>query len=153
MLAAVALAAVVGTGTAWAQGQAAPASAPAQPAEDPFKFDKTGAGVMIFTVKPEAVAEFDRIWSEVKKRTAASADENLKALGASLNIYKFAVGAPEGQTYVLTADPASKTLSYSLSPFLLFESKLFSREEGDAAINKIKDSIAQLNAIAVTKIQ
>lgn len=145
-LAAVALAAVMGTGTAWAQAAQAPA-------EDPFKFDKTGSGVMIFTIKPEAVPEFDRIWSEIKKRTAASTDENLKALGASLHIYKFAVGTPDGQTYVVTADPASKTLSYSLSPFLLFESKLFTREEGEAALNSIKDAIGQLNAIAVTKIE
>jgi hypothetical protein len=155
-LAAVALAAVLGTGTAWAQaaagGQAAPAAG-AAPAEDPFKFDKTGAGVMIFTIKPESVAEFDRMWGEIKKRTAASPDEGLKQLGASLNIYKFGVAAPDGTTYVVTADPASKTLSYSLSPFLLFESKLFTREEGEAILNKIKDSIAQLNAIAVTKIQ
>ena len=141
-LAAAALAAVVGTGTAWAQEQPA----------DPFKFS-ADAAVMVYTIKPESTADFEAMWATIKTKLAASEKPELKQLGESLRIYKVAAGATaDGQTYFFIADPASKTVSYSLSPFLLFTSGLFTREEADALFKKVNAAINGLNAIPLGKL-
>lgn len=128
--------------TAWAQA--------AQ--EDPFKFS-SDAAVMVYTIKAEKTADFEAMWTAIRAKLAASDKPELKSLGDSLRIYKVAAGAsPEGQTYFFIADPASKTTSYALSPFLLFTSGLFTRAEADALFAKVSDAIAGLNAIPLAKL-
>jgi hypothetical protein len=143
---------------AWAQAQGAPAggdaaAAPAAQA-DPFKFS-TDSGLMIYSIQPEKVADFEAMWSALRAKMAASDKPDLKALGDSLRIYKVATppGAGQGQTYFFIADPASKTLSYQLIPYLLYNSGLFTRAEADTYWNKLTaQAFMQLSAVGVNKL-
>jgi hypothetical protein len=126
-----------------AQDASAPAAqAPAAP--DPFKFT-TDAAVMSFYVKPDQTAAFEGIWSAIRGGLAASAKPELKALGDGLKVYKAAAPPTEnGVVYYVVADPVDKTLSYSPSPFLLFEAGLFD----DATARKYFEQLqAALNGI------
>jgi len=107
----------------------------------------------VYTIKADKVGDFEAMWAAIRTKLAASEKPELKGLAESLRIYKVASGATaDGQTYFFVADPASKTSSYGLSPFLLFTSGLFTRPEADAMFEKVKDAIAGLNAIPLTKI-
>jgi hypothetical protein len=126
-----------------AQDASAPAAqAPAAP--DPFKFT-TDAAVMSFYVKPDQTAAFEGIWSAIRGGLAASAKPELKALGDGLKVYKAAAPPTEnGVVYYVVADPVDKALSYSPSPFLLFEAGLFD----DATARKYFEQLqAALNGI------
>jgi hypothetical protein len=104
-------------------------------------------------VKPEGTADFESMFAAIKTKLAASDKPDLKALGDSLRIYKVeGAPTPDGQLYFFVADPASKTTSYGLSPFLLFNSGLFTRAEADELFKKVNTAIAGLNAIPLKKL-
>ena len=109
--------------------QAAPAAAPA----DPFKFT-SDSGYFQFVVKPDKAAQFEAVWDAIFAKLTASDKPELKEVAASLHMYKLDTPAgAAGVTYLFMADPASKTASYSISPFLLFESGMFPRCKADEA--------------------
>jgi hypothetical protein len=138
------------------QGQPAPAQQPEQPQPpqpSPFKFD-TDAGGIIWAIKAEGAADFESVWTVIKQRLIASEKPDLKALGDSLKIYKAAVPpGPDGVTYVFVADPASKTLSYEVSPFLLFQSGLFERAEADELFKKLQGAIVRINPLPLNIVK
>jgi hypothetical protein len=107
-------------------------AAPAAPA-DPFKFT-SDSGYFQFVVKPDKTAQFEAVWDAIFAKLGASDKPELKEVASSLHMYKLegAAGAT-GVTYLFMADPASKTSSYSISPFLLFESGMFPRGKADEA--------------------
>lgn len=140
---AVGLATVLGAVNMQAQAAQAPAApAPAEQAApaappDPFKFS-TDAGAFLWQVKAEKAAEFEASWKEIRSKLAATDKADLKELGASLKMYKISGDpGPQGVSYLFVADPASKTLSYSPSPFLLFQSGVFA----DADARRLFDSL------------
>jgi len=132
-----------------AQDAPAPAAAPAQEAaaDDPFKFT-TDAALMIFYVKPEQTAAFENVWGSIRGRLAASEKPDLKALGDSLKVYK-APGdpTPQGVTYFFVADPVSKSLTYSPSPFLLFEAGLFEDAEARTLFEQLNGALNGINPL------
>ena len=143
-----------------AGGQApAPGQAPAQPAAPPaapadqFKFT-TEAAAILWLVKPEATADFEAVWSAIRARLLGTDKPELKALGESLRFYKWDIpAAADGVTYLFVADPASKTTSYSPSPFLLFNSGLFADQvEARALFDKLAASLTSVNPIGLVKI-
>jgi hypothetical protein len=152
MIVGVGLAAVVSAAPALAQQPAAGggAQAPAEsqappPAEaDPFKFTSE-AGYFQFLVKGDKAADFESVWDVIYQRLNGSDKPELKELGTSLKMYRLnqAPGAaPGGQvTYLFLADPASKTHSYSVSPFILFQSGLFQDAEGRELFGKISEAL------------
>ena len=108
----------------------------------------------MYIVKPDKVADFESSWAAIRAKLSASEKPELKALGESIKVYKIAAGADaNGQTYFFVADPASKTVSYGLSPFLLFASGLFTRAEGDALFAKIQPTLVNIVALPVNKVQ
>lgn len=156
---AMGFAAVLGTAVMQAQqapaAPAAPAPAPAAapaPPEDVFKF-KTDAGGFLWQVKPEKAADFEAAWKEIRSKLATSDRADIKELASGLRMYKIAGDpSPQGISYLFVADPASKTLSYSPSPFILFESKLF--VDADArrifdALQASSNGISPLNLMVV----
>jgi hypothetical protein len=159
MVATVALVAVLGVGsTAWAQEAAgaepaAQEAAPAQPpAPDPFSFNSEAAAI-IWQIKGNMVADFEDVWAQVKAKLAMSEKPELQALGTSLRIYRAATPpTAQGQSYFFIADPVVPAVSYSLSPYLLFEAGLFTREEGEALFARINQAIDGLNAIPLVKV-
>lgn len=139
---AVGIAAVLSVASVAQAQQAAAPAAPAQAPADPFKFT-TDAGGWLWQVKADQTAAFEGAWKEIRTKLAASERADLKELGASLKMYKIAGDpGPQGVSYLFLADPASKTLSYSASPFLLFESKLFDDATGRKLFDTLNASTA-----------
>ena len=136
-----------------AAGQAPGAAA--APAADPFKFMSDSAAI-IWIIKPEKTADFEAAWSVIRQRLASAPAEKpeLKALGDSLKIYKADVApGADGVTYIFVADPASKTTSYGVSPFLLYDSGLFMRAEADELFNKLAATINRINPLPLKNIK
>lgn len=150
-------AAMVGIATA-AQAQQAPAPAPAAPADaaaqqDPFKFT-TEAGAILWTVKTDKVADFEAAWKEIRAKLASTDKADLKALGDSLKVFKIeGPASPNGVSYLFLADPASKTLSYSPSPYILFTSGLFADADGRKLFDTINGASAGINPLPLAKVQ
>jgi hypothetical protein len=141
-----------------AQGApAAPAAAqPAQPA-DGMKFD-SDAAMVIWSVKPENVADFEKVMGVIRARLTESDNPGAKALIASMKSYKAAVAAPAGQpaTYITRIDPASKTLTYN-PVSILFEMKkadgtttIFTRAEADELYKLLGGAIVSVNPLPLT---
>lgn len=134
------------------QGQEQGAQA-AAPQADPFKFPH-GVGGIIWYIKPENAADFEAVWSAIKAKASASEKPDLKSLGDNLSIYKLDADAgPDGLMYLFIADPASATLSYSPSPFLLFESGLFTMDEAKAHFEKLSPGINRISPLQLTVVQ
>jgi hypothetical protein len=142
----------VGTpGLAAAQGAAKPPAA--QVPADPFRF-KSDAAIMIWTIKGDQTEAFESVWSVILSRLTASTKPELKALGDGLKIFKAdAPGSPAEATYFMVASPASKTTSYELSPFLLFESGLFERPEADELYKLVSGTIVRINPFPVNAMK
>ena len=120
--------------------------------KDDFKFS-SDAAIMVYTVKADGTGDFESMWTAIKTKLTASDKPELKALGESLRWYKVEGGpTPDGQIYFFVADAASKTTSYGLSPFLLFNSQLFTRAEADELFKKVNTAIVGLNAIPLKKM-
>lgn len=129
--------------TAWAQAEQ----------KDDFKFS-SAAGVSIWQIKSDKVADFESVWTAVLAKLAASDKPELKELGTSLKIYKAATPAgPEGQAYFFVSDPASKDLSYSLTFFLYGPNNLFTRAEADLMFPKVNDAVLALSVLPLAKLQ
>lgn len=132
--------------------QAAPAQDPAaaQPApqEDVFKFT-TEAAVMSFYVKPDQTSSFENVWGQIRGRLAASDNTQLNSVGSSLKVYRVPEATEQGVIYFVVADPVVPGVSYSPSPFLLFEAGLFTDEEARPLFEQLNNA---LNGIVPTGV-
>lgn len=151
---ALGFAAVMGAASvAFAQAPAAAAPAQAAAPADPFKFTTDAAGI-IWMIKSDKAADFEAVWKAIKAKLVASDNPEYKALGDSLKMYKADIPAgPDGDTYLFVADPASKTTSYGVSPFLLYESKLFTRAEADEMFAKLSAAISRINPLPMNAVK
>lgn len=141
------LAVTLGAGSLVHAQQAAPAAAP-----DPFKFT-SDAMTVIWAVKSASTADFESVWGSIKTKLSASDKPDLKAMGDSLKIYKVDGPAADTVTYLLFADPASKT-TYSPVPFLLYDSGLFERAAADALYKKLTDATAgNISPLSLTAVK
>jgi hypothetical protein len=128
-----------------AAGQAPPAQ------QDAFNFSAHDAGMIVWTVPEAQVADFESVWGTILAKLNASDTPELKELGGLLSVVRPATPAP-GQPvqYFIVANPAPKT---TVSPtFLLYESKLFSREEAEALFKKLPTS-SPISALPLKKVQ
>ena len=108
----------------------------------------------IWLVKPEKTTDFEATWKEIKAKLATAEQADLKALGDSLRIYQIAgQPTPQGVQYLFIADPASKTLSYAATPFLLFESKLFPDADGRRLYESLNASVNGISPFPIKKLQ
>jgi hypothetical protein len=131
---------------------ASTARAQQAPEADPFKFS-SDAAVMIWTIKTDQTEAFESVWNVIRTRLQASTKPELKALGENLLLFKAALPpTPQGVTYVFLANPASKTTSYAVSPYLLYESGLFERPEADELVKMIQAAIAQVNPVPLIRM-
>jgi hypothetical protein len=137
------LAAVLGAALP-AAAQTAPATPPA-PQADPFKFSSDAAAI-IWIIKPDQTQQFEDVWKVIRGRMATTDKPDLKALGDNLKVYKMPVVAGQPVQYLFIADPASKTLTYQPSPYLLFDSGLFpERKEATELFDKLSATIQGIN--------
>ena len=122
------------------------------PPADRFKFASAAAAIF-WIIKADQTEAFESVWSVIRARLAASTNADLRALNAGLTIYK--TDTPPGQdaTYVFVADPASKTTSYGVSPFLLYGSGLFERPEADELFATLQGATAQVTPVALDAVK
>jgi hypothetical protein len=145
-------------GASGMRAQQAAAAAPAAQAaqDDPFKFS-TENELILFQVKPEKTADFESAWGAIKDKLSKSDKADWKELGDSLKIYKVAAAAAAGNPviYVFQLNPPSKTLSYDPGKILYAPGGLWpeaARKEADDLYNKIKDALAGLNFLPLSKV-
>ncbi len=141
----------------------AAAAAPAQaPAADPLKFTSDSAAI-IFSVKPEATADFEAGYKALLAQMAVTAKPGMKELGASMQLSKLAVPAQAGQpvVYLMWIQTPSKDLSYVYGKILFYSGKeqgdkydgIFEKqEEATAVYQKLFGSIAAINPFPLNKV-
>src|SRR3954465_2222165 len=89
---------------------AAPAAAPAAAANQ--RLFNGDAGITLIYVKPDKTADFEASMARVKEALMKSEKPERKQQGAGLKLFK-AVASPQGQIYVLLANPSVKNADYS----------------------------------------
>jgi hypothetical protein len=143
-----------------ASGMRAQQAAPAAPAaqEDPFKFSSDNE-LILFQVKPEKATDFETAWAAIKDKLSKSDKPDWKELGDSIKVYKVAAAATAPAAgaaanpiiYVFQLMPPSKTLSYDPGK-ILYAPGLWERKDADELYNKIKDALAGLNFLPLSKV-
>jgi hypothetical protein len=131
----------------------APVAEPAPPAPaDAFTFP-SGAGMIFWIVKPEEAEAFELVWSVIRGRLADSQKPELRAIDASLTIFQEEPVPGQDASYIFLVDPAAKGTSYSVTPFLLFESGLFERPEADELFATLQKATVRVNPVAVVSVK
>jgi len=128
------------------------AAAPAAAAGAAFTFP-SGAGMIFWLVKPEETDSFELVWSVIRGRLADSSDPALRAIDASLTIFKEEIVPGQDASYVFLADPAPPTANYGVSPFLLYESGLFERPEADELFATIQKATVRVTPVALRAVK
>jgi hypothetical protein len=124
--------------------------APAAPASDAFAFNGK-SGIISWVVKASETEAFELVWTVIRGRLAASKDPDLRAMEASLTIFRMEDAEGQDATYLFLAHPAAKA-SYSVSPFLLYASGLFERPEADELFETLQKATIRVNPVAVESI-
>jgi hypothetical protein len=133
----------------------AQAPAPEVPAPSPadaFTFP-SGAGMIFWIVKPEEAEAFELVWTVIRGRLADSPKPELRAIDAALTIFQEEPVPGQDASYIFLVDPAAKGTSYSVTPFLLFESGLFERPEADELFATLQKATVRVNAVAVVSVK
>ena len=103
--------------------QTPPAQTPAQP-PDPLKFNTDSPVLIVFSVKPEKVADFEAYWVALRAAFAKSTNAEQQAFGQTLKVYKVDFASVPGQpappagtpvAYVQIIDAPSKTFTASFT--------------------------------------
>ncbi len=134
-----------------AQQQAAAAPAPQTPPADPLRFTTDDAAIIV-QVAPGKGADFESGYNAIITSLNASATPELKALGASMKIFKVSAPIPPEQPslYIVLVTGASKVLSYNYGKIIYYSGKepgteyagIFPKQEDATAVyTKIKDAI------------
>ena len=110
MILALAVAAVTAV-PSYAQAPAAPA-APAVPNARVFN---GGAGLILYTIKPDKVTDFETVLKRTKEALAKSEKPERKQQAATWRVHKSDTPAANGNvTYVMIIDPALKDADYNI---------------------------------------
>jgi hypothetical protein len=96
---------------------AAPAAAAAPAATANQRLFNGDAGITLIYVKPDKTADFEAAMTRVKEALMKSEKPERKQQGAGLKLFK-AVASPQGQIYVLLANPSVKNADYSVAAIL-----------------------------------
>lgn len=100
----------VTAGPTYAQDPAAPA--PAVPNARVFN---GGAGLILYTIKPAGIADFEMVLNKTKEALMKSEKPDRKQQAASWRVYKSDQTAANGNvTYVMIIDPALKDADYNI---------------------------------------
>jgi hypothetical protein len=74
-----------------------------------------GAGLILYTIKPTATADFETVLNKTKEALAKSEKPERKQQAASWRVYKSDQAAANGNvTYVMIIDPAMKEADYNI---------------------------------------
>lgn len=144
------------------QTPAAAAPAQAAPVEDVLRF-KSDSAAIIFTVKPEATADFEAGYKALFAQMAVTAKPGMKELAATMSLNKVAVPAVAGQgvMYMMLIPNPSREFSYVYGKILFYSGKepgdkydgIFDTQEQAAAVyKKLLDSITGINPFPLAKI-
>lgn len=96
----------------------APAQAPAQPVSSVRTFTAP-VGLLLNAVRPERVADFEKLIGHVQAALAASSDATIREQAKGWKVYKASETGPNGAVlYVFLLDPTVKGADYGLSRIL-----------------------------------
>jgi hypothetical protein len=102
------------------------------------------AGLVLFTVKADAAADFDAFLARVKDALAASPKPEYKQMAAGWKVYKVVDPPQNGQSlYVCLIDPAVKSGDYD--PVKILSD--VSPADAVALYPKLKDAIVSVNRL------
>lgn len=110
----------VTAGPSLAQDPAAPAQTPTpeaapEPAVPNARVFNGGAGLILYTIKPEGTADFEMVLNKTKEALMKSDKPGRKEQAASWRVYKSDAKAANGNvTYVMIIDPAIKDADYNI---------------------------------------
>ena len=113
----------------------------------------SGVGMIFWLVKPEETESFELVWTVIRGRLAGSPEPALRAIDASLTIFKEEIVPGQDASYVFLADPAPPTANYSVSPFLLYESGLFERPEADELFATIQKATVRVTPVTLSAVK
>ncbi len=102
------------------------AAAPAQaPAEDVLRFKTADSAAIIFSVKPEAAADFEAAYKAIFAQLAVTTKPGMKELGESMQLNKIAAPTQAGQPviYLMYIQNPSHELSYVYGKILFYSGK------------------------------
>jgi hypothetical protein len=100
-----------------APAQTSPAN-PAAPAQAARTFTAP-VGLLINTVRPDRVADFEKVMAYVRAALEKSTDPTIRAQAAGWRIFKAAEPGPNGAVlYMFTLDPTVAGAEYALGPIL-----------------------------------
>lgn len=94
----------------YAQTPAAPA-----PAVPNARIFNGGAGLILYTIKPGSIADFEMVLNKTKEALMKSEKPDRKQQAASWRVYKSDQAAANGNvTYVMVIDPSLKDADYNI---------------------------------------
>ncbi len=140
-----------------AAAQAAPPAqtpAPTAPATPPpavpvdYLFP-SGAGLLIFHVRPAKVADFEAILARLKEALSKAGTPSRKQQAAHWNIYKSTEKPVDAVVYLFAFDPAITTASYD--PLLLLAEAL--PAEVQPLYERLKDAVIRIERMGLSKIR
>ena len=133
-----------------------PAQPAAQPpaAKEPRVTFKTDAGVLLFTIKADQVANFEELVGKVRELLGKSEDPIRKQQLNGWKVYKAAEPAAGGNAlYVLLVDPAVKAAEYD--PIMLVVEGLgkdYATPENQVMVKKFAGVFANVNQLNLTPV-
>ena len=140
---------------ALAQDPPAQPAAQQQPeAKPPRVTFKTDAGVLLFTIKADQVANFEELVTKVRDILAKSEDPIRKQQAGGWKVYKAAEPAAGGNAlYVLLADPAVKAAEYD--PIMLLVEGLgkdYATPENQEMVKRLAGVFANVNQLNLAPV-
>ena len=137
-----------------AQDPPAQPAAQQQPAKEPRVTFKTDAGVLLFTIKADQVANFEELVAKVRDVLAKSEDPIRKQQVNGWKVYKAAEPAAGGNAlYVLLADPAVKAAEYD--PIMLLVEGLgkdYATPENQEMVKRLAGVFANVNQLNLSPV-
>ena len=133
-----------------------PAQPAAQPpaAKEPRVTFKTDAGVLLFTIKADQVANFEELVGKVRELLGKSEDPIRKQQLDGWRVYKAAEPAAGGNAlYILLADPAVKGAEYD--PIMILVEALgkdYGTPENQAMMKRFADVFANVNLLNLSSV-
>jgi hypothetical protein len=139
-----------------AQAPESPAPAAAAPANPNAQIFNSGAGLVIFSVKPESTADFESVLNKTKEALMKSDKPERKQQAASWKVYRFdpppaaaaAADAKPNVTYFMVIDPAVKDADYYIITIL---AEVFPTEV-KTLFESFRNSLASMQPLSVTPL-
>jgi hypothetical protein len=108
----------------------------------------TGAGLLLFYVKPDKTAEFEAVLARLAQVLDASADPERRQQGSGWRVFR-ATDRPAEVLYFLVLDPAVAGRDYD--PIAILSEG--APAEAEALVGRLKDAVSRVERVGLQKIR